>query len=406
MRRVNRLLSGTFTVLLLTSGLQAQFSFDQVEKSSPFGVEDRFEISSTPRYNRVEGLFLNLEAIYRPRVISDLHITGSAGWGFANDADKQFRGSFGVRKDFFTFERLSVGARVFRDLASEDDWQVGDVENSLAAFFFRDDYKDYYGRHGFKVFVEHVYQGLHTLRLEIGRHTYDALGRNTNWSVFGGDEDFPQNPTRPEVAIVEGDEIAVRLIAAFDWRDNPLFPMNGWSLEGIYEHTEEDFATDGLFITLRRYMQTFGNQRLVVRGRVGTRHGSAAAQHSMSLGGPGSLRGFANKEFIGNRLVLLNADYLFGGDVFRKLPLRKIPKLGGLLSSLSLGAFVDTGWAWSTDPGDGLFSGFDALQFNDLQTDVGLSMLLLDGVFRLNVAKRLDRAEDDFQITIRLLERL
>ncbi|MFQ5708387.1 MAG: hypothetical protein ACE5HO_13100, partial [bacterium] len=362
---------------------------------------------SKPHYNRVEGLFLNFGLRYRPLAIPRFQIYGDAGWGFENQTDKKFRFNVGTRKDFFEFNRLSIGAEVFKRLDSADNWLIGDVENSLAAFFLREDFKDYYGTEGFKFFVEQQFAGAHIFRLEVGRRTIDALRKNTNWSVFGGDRDFDNNPTRAPFQIGEGDETNIRVITAFDWRDNPLFPLTGWYFEGIYEHTSEDFDTDGLFLTLKRFQPSFGNQRIVFRTILGTRHGSLADQYITTIGGIGGLRGFDDKELslAGNRVFMFNANYLFGGDVLQRIPLTGIPYFGGFWSVLSLGIFVDTGWADVTDPGDGLFDGFGDLTFDNLKTDVGLSIMVLEGIFRMDVAKRTDRSNDDFRFTFRLLEK-
>ncbi len=82
--------------------------------------------------------------------------------------------------------------------------------------------------------------------------------------------------------------------------------------------------------------------------------------------------------------------------------MQRIPFFGAIWTALSLGVFVDTGWAWTTDDLDaGLFSGFGDL---DLQTNVGVSLLALEGVLRLDIAKRTDRSNDDYRITFRLLK--
>lgn len=384
----------------------AQFSYDKIEDVHGFELEKPLEFYWTPRYNRVEGLFLNWGVKVRPEAVPKLLLYGDAGWGFWNDSGKQFRFNAGVQKSFLEFNRLTFGADVFRKLGSEDGWLVGEVENSLAALFFREDYKDYYGLHGFRVYADHKFLGTHLLRLEIGRHTYDALERNINWSVFGGT--FPENPqivpTTPDTSfIAEGDEIGLKLIVAFDKRDNPVFPLTGWYIEGIYERTAEDFDTDGLFLTIKRYQQTFGNHRLLVRGMLGTRGGSVAEQHTIDLGGVGSLRGFDDKEFSGNRIAMLNANYLFGGDVLQKIPLQNVPVFGAFWTTLSLGLFLDTGFASFTDENAGLFDGFSDV-FDNFKTDIGFSLLVLEGVMRMDVAKRTDRGDDDFRVTFRLLE--
>jgi outer membrane protein assembly factor BamA len=320
----------------------------------------------------------------------------------------------GARQDFFEIKRLSFGAEIYKKIASADDWVVSELENSLAALLFREDYKDYYGAQGFKLYADHQFTGNHILRLEVGRQKYDALKRNIDWSVFKGD--FDPNPKRGDAIIAEGHETSIRFIAALDWRDNPVFPLNGWYLEGIFEKTFDDFDTDGLFLTVKRYQQTWGNQRLLLRGMVGSRRGDILTtaeggdvaaflieQYAIDLGGIGSLRGFDDKEFSGNRMVMLNANYLFGGELLQKIPLQRIPLFGNLWTTLSLALFVDTGFAWRAESNAGLLSGFD--DADNLKTDVGFSILVLEGVARFDVAKRTDRSRDDFRVTFRLLEK-
>ncbi len=379
----------------------SQFSYSKLADQDVGEFQRSIQPFTHPRYNRVEGLFLDGGVTIRPEQIPGLTADLEAGWGLSNETDQKFRFSAGIRKQFLDFDPLTLGAEVFRRVDSEDDWIAGDVENSLFSLLFREDYKDYYGVTGFRVFVDKKFAGSHTGRIEVSRRTYDALRRNVNWSVFKGN--FQENPARSLSTITEGSELSIKLIAALDWRDNPIFPMNGWYVQGIYEHTLEDFDTDGFFLTVQRYQQTFGSQRLILRGMAGSRTGSLAEQHSIDLGGIGSLRAFDDKEFGGNRMVMLNANYLFAGDLLQKVPLQNIPFLGAFWTTLSLGLFMDTGWADLSPVGDGLFSGFDNL---DLNTDFGVSLLVLEGVFRMDVARRTSstRGRDDYRITFRLLD--
>lgn len=392
-------------LLFLVNNAFSQFTFKKIQELESFGFEKPLAFYSNPHYNRVEGLFLNFGLKYTPLHIEKFQIYGEAGWGFDNQPHKQFRYIAGIRKDFFDIKRLTVGAEVFRRVESEDDWVISDVENSLAALFIREDFKDYYGTEGVRFFIDHKLGGQHILRFELSRITYDALKKNTNFSIFRFNEAFEENPARNNAIIAEGDEISFKFMVALDWRDNPIFPLQGWYIEGIYEHTEEDFDTEGVFLTIKRYQQMFGNQRFVIRTMLGSRQGSLFEQHIMELGGIGSLRGFDDKEFSGNRFFMLNFNYLFGGDILQKLPLKDAPLFKIFWPTLSMGIFLDTGWAWFTNPSDRLFEGFDQLQFDNLKTDIGLSILVLDGMFRLDIAKRTERSTDDFRITFRLFEK-
>lgn len=383
----------------------AQFHFKAIDDDAGFEFQKPIEFYTNPRFNRVEGPFAHGGLSFRPEMLRGFSTYIEAGWGFSNETDKQFRFGVGVREDFGDFERLSIGADVFRSVRSKDNWLVGDVENSVFAFLFGEDYQDYYGVHGGRIYADKKFAGNHNIRLELERRTYDNLKRNIDWSLFGGG--FQENPTIAilDSNLTEGDELGIRLIAALDWRDNPVFPINGWFFQGIYEHTADDFGTDGLFLMIKRFQQSWGNQRLLLRGLIGTRSGSLAPQNMMDLGGVGTLRGYDDKEFTGNRLLMLNANYLFSGDILQKIPLQNTPFFGSLWTALSLGLFFDTGWVGLADPDANFFGSFNAISF---KSDVGLSLLMLDGVFRIDFARRLNSSprKDDFRITFRLLEAL
>lgn len=405
MRRLLLFLSACLALQFQPARVMAQFSFEQIKDDADFEFEAPVSYFTNPRFNRVEGLFLNAGVQVHPVKIPRFQLHADFGIGFWNeDTDQKFRFNAGARKDFGDFNRSSIGLDVFRKLDSEDDWFVGEVENSIASFLFREDFKDYYGVTGFSFFVDHKINAMHTLRLEVGRRNYDVLKRNIDWSVFGGS--FDENPKRLDSAIADGNEISVKLIAVLDWRDNPVFPISGWYFQSIYEHTAEDFDTDGLFLTAKRYQPTVSNQRLVVRALLGSRTGSAAEQYTMDLGGLGSLRAFDDKELNGNRMFLLNANYLFGGGLLQRIPLQNLPFFGAFWTTLSAGVFIDTGWVDRVNVDDGLFSGFGGLTLDNLETDIGFSLLVLDGVLRMDVARRTnsDPGRDDYRITFRLLE--
>jgi outer membrane protein assembly factor BamA len=250
------------------------------------------------------------------------------------------------------------------------------------------------------------------LRLDVSAHHYETLQRNTDWSVFGGwhDKSYPLNPrTGQESAfgIQTGDEVAVKLIAAFDWRDNPIFPNTGWQAEGYFERTGNDFETNGLLLAVKRYQPTFSDQKLLIKVMFGSRTGSFAYQHLLNLGGLSSLRGYRDKEFTGNRLLFVNTTYVIGqtafGGFLRKLPLRYIP----LWEAVSLGFFAEAGYAWLADSQNadlGLFD-FGSFSPNDLRSDVGISLLVTEGLLRVDFAKRTDRGYDDWRVTFRILDK-
>lgn len=405
------------TLLYWPAESSAQFKFERIEEKFRFEPEKPLRFYTRSRYDRVQGVFLNLGLTVQPQKVEGLRIYGDLGYGFKNelrgakwyeigdDGNLRWRYRLGVRKDFFTLQRLSVGAEVFDVIETRDDWMISKVENALAAFLFREDFYDYYGVSGYRFFVDHRFLENHTLRAELRRQSYEQVKTNTNWSVFGGDKRFRPNPYNPDFPILPGDETSLALMGAFDWRDNPIFPLTGWYFEVMYEHTwnqvpaADNLSTDGLFLSIKRYQQTFGTQRLTARFMFGSRSGSLGAQHLMHMGGVGSLRGYRDKEFVGNRFVMLNANYFFGGALLQKVPLDLLP----FWETLTLGVFVDTGTAWFANREASLFD-MGGFGLDDLKTDLGVSMLLSEGLLRIDFARRLGDGDPKWRVTVRILE--
>lgn len=400
------LLAMTLSLTMLPAESQSQFTFEKVRPRFAFQTENQRSFYSRTRYNRIEGLFLNLGLKVRPKGATSWTLYGDVGYGFKNEKDRRWKYNLGVEKEVISPSALTVGARYFYDLYSQDNWIINPTENTVAALFSHNDYMDYVDRRGGMLFVDYKWQQLHTFRMEIARYEYRPLSvfPNTEWSLFNRDARFPLNP-HPGTLLpfLPGDETAVRLMAALDYRDNPVFPLVGWYFEGILEKTFTDFETTGLFLTVKRFQPTFGNQKLRVRLLFGSRSGSLAFQHLMSLGGIGNLRSYDHKEFIGNRLLYGTLYYNFGGDILQRLPLDFIP----FWETMTLGVFWDIGYAWIADPQDpdaGLFS-FGDFQLNDLKSDAGFSLVFTEGLMRLDFARRLDRSGAGWEVYFRILDK-
>ncbi len=406
---IQRTFMGFIAVLALLfwdHPLQAQFYFEKVKPRFEFQPENRKSFYSRSRYNRIEGLFLNLGLKVKPRGAESWTFYADGGYGFKNDPGRRWKYNFGFEKEVLSPSMLTIGARYFYDLYTLDQWIINITENSVAALFNHNDYMDYVDRKGGMLFVDYKLQQLHTLRFELLRYEYRPLSTtpNTQWSLFNRKKQFARNPyPAPAYLFQPGRETSLRFMAAFDFRDNPIFPLIGWYFEGILEKTFGDFNTTGLFLTLKRYQPTFGNQRLKVRLRFGSRSGSFAFQHLMSLGGLGNLRSYEHKEFIGNRLLYGTLYYSFGGDLLQRLPLDVIP----FWETLALGIFLDAGYAWfadAADPNAGLFSMGD-FSLNQIKTDAGFSLIFTEGLIRLDFARRLDKRDAAWEVYFRILDK-
>ena len=69
----------------------AQFFFDKVEAVGDFDFEKPIGFYTNPRFNRIEGLFANVGAKFRPKSLSGLQFYADVGLGFWNDSGKRFR---------------------------------------------------------------------------------------------------------------------------------------------------------------------------------------------------------------------------------------------------------------------------------------------------------------------------
>ena len=410
--------SGSLVLLLvLTQSAVAQFKLERVPNNFGYDLPQKFSLSTNTHFNRVEGFTPNLGLKYQPHpeaktgFAAGLSLYGDFGYGFKNEKEKRPRWNLGLQKDFATPNRLTFGLEYFNKVETNDRWIVSEFENSLAGIFQHEDFMDFYSRKGGRGFLDYGLAEVHTLRLEVSRHRYESLRRNANWSLFGGNKTYPLNP-RPHRGVVygigAGDELSVKLVSALDWRDNPVFPNVGWLIENTFERTGNDFSTNGVFLTVKRYQPTLDDQKLVGKFMFGSRTGSFAYQHLLALGGLTSLRGYNEKEFLGNRLLFANVNYVIGQRAFGGL-LQKFPLINKLpfWQLISLGVFAETGYAWFADPRDpdaGLFD-FGQFGFNDLRSDVGFSLLVTEGILRVDFAKRTDRGADDWRVTFRILDK-
>ncbi len=393
-------------ILLSASAAFGQFSFQKTKTLFSFEPPKTLTYNTFPRFNRVEGIALNAVVTLRPKSVKDLSLRTEIGWGFKNEPSQRLFWDAGVEYDFFLPARLTLGARAFDEIFTNDDWSISRMENSLQALFAHRDYMDYVGREGVQVYLDYKLAEVHTVRIEYSDYDYNVLSTspNTDWSLFSfaTDRTFAPNPTPyPVSAFAPGREGMIQLAAEFDFRDNPLFPISGWLVDAVFQKTFRDFETNGLFLTVKYFRPTFANQRLKTKLLFGSRTGSTAFQHLLTVGGIGTMRGYGFKEFVGNRMLFGTVQYQFGGDVLQRLPLGFIP----FWDTLTLGAFVDFGYAWMAQGSGeaGLLRFGDNFSITDLRSNFGFSLNIAEGLLSLETARRTDVSGADWNVFFRVL---
>jgi cytoskeletal protein CcmA (bactofilin family) len=343
-------------------------------------------------FNRVEGFSLGVGS--RKNLFWDgevaLSLYGQVGYAFKAHRWRAMLG--GTRQFPFPNNQLmEIGAEIFTLTDTKDDWVIGRTENDLAAFFVHRDYRDYYDREGFSVYAGHYMNGsvgsAH-LRIQYLSERHSSMRNRTDWALFVRDRSYRENPL-----INEGELRAIRIGLNASTVGEISRRSAGWSLLATAELSSPglggDFNYNQYVLDIRRFQPVSQYDNVNIRMRVGSAEGDLPVQRSFELGGLGTLPAYRYKEFGGNRMFLVNTEYVLKGGVLDQLAF--FPS--GLFRGLSLLLFLDTGWVGIADESGSLFEGFDDLSVRNLNTSLGVGVGSRGGSWRLGFSWRTDRAE-------------
>ena len=237
------------------------------------------------------------------------------------------------------------------------------------------DFRDYYQRVGWSAYTTHNVGGVLQLTGRYQWDEFESLEQNVDWGIFAGRlgrVTFRPNPTVPDQQIR-----SLRSDVQLDTRDRRSDPRRGWFANALFERAGGFLGGDARFkrylADVRRYQPLGPGSRADLHLRVGTAKGRLSRPYLYSLGGYGSLRGYQFKEFTGDRMVLINAEYWV--DAERQWH-ADVP-----VDDLHLGAFVDAGSTWFADDADDPFDQVGQLlgaasrdSVPEWQTNVGLAL--------------------------------
>lgn len=342
------------------------------------------------RYNRVEGNFLGIQLPKGNDYAwnsNRLQFRGELGYGFAS---KTWRYRVLVQLMLTSDFRFSIGGELYDLTETEDAWLLPTIENTLAAFFLKKDFFDYYRRKGFGVFA--AYQLSPQTRLEVTyrQDAHSNLPKVTNWALFRNDHDFRSNP-----AVDEGDVRSVAVVFHIDTRDDAQAPEHGWWINARGElfgrFIGGDYAFERYILDVRRYQPISRHESVDFRLRVGTSRGALPLQYWFDLGGISTLPGYDFKAFTGNRMLLGNVEYRTAGEaLFGDLP---------VLEAMDMVLFSNGGWAWLASQDSPLR--FDRFELSALRVDAGFALASGSGDVRLNFAHPL-RGDGGWNVSLRI----
>ncbi len=348
------------------------------------------------RYNRVEGLFLGVK-LARPDWFDKgdpwFNLFGHIGYGFAG---KRACYQIGIERSFFGKYGPILGVEAHDITETEDEWIMPAFENSLAALFIKEDFNDFYRREGYAAYLTHHISEYLTLTGEYRKDKHLTLDRNTNWSIFGGDKKFRENPQ-----ITEIDYKSVVADLTLDTRNSRKYPDKGWLINVRGEFAGDEVKNENenferFIVEVRRYQPMGFGENLDFRFRGGTSTGDVPTHLKYDLGGFSTLRGYNFKEFENeNRMLLGNIEYRIYGE---RNPLDRV--LG--IHDLNLILFADAGFLWSVPETYKAKQGFTDVDWDDFKTALGFAISNDEGNVRVNFAKRLDKKNQPFVVTFRI----
>ena len=362
---------------------KSTFEDEEDEYSDP---EHEPDVDARLSYNKVDGFFLGLTIPkkLKKEFLPKVTLHGFGGYGFSN---KRWQYNVELDKWFFKENILEFGIEIHGITDTEDNWIIQNEENSLAAFFLHEDFRDYFYRRGVGAHISQEFASCFKLKLKYLVDDYAATENNTNWALFGGNKDFTPNFN----FLGEGMNIREGLMRSLDLTSAlKLFGGNlimtasaekagGDEIGGDFEFTRFIFETRG-------YFDIDSFEGLNFRLKLGSSQDDLPYQKYFTLGGISTLRGFSHKEFYGKQMALLNLEY--------RLFSEKRPSKLWLLKLFQFAIFTDIG---STHPD--IFKDFDIDYYKN---DVGLAIMTKSAEARLDIARRTDTGYKPWVLTFRI----
>jgi hypothetical protein len=296
----------TYVPAELEPGLAAGFDL-------PFGRTDLLVATHGP-YNRVEGLPVAVGPRIRfggayPTTARAIVIVRTAR---ASELEPR-RIGYDLRAEQVAAPAagVAVGARLYSEIASIEDWTLSDREAALAAFVLHRDYRDYYQRRGWSVYGRLARPGVpYTVQLEYRDEEHVSRAAANPLTILDN-----RGPWRPQPVIAEGTLRSVGVSTHYDTRNEDRDPSAGWRIRaelerGLGSGSATRAASPGIapgapgdflaaHVDLRRYARLTPYSRLAVRvlgaGSLDARPLPPQRQHV--LGGEGSLPGYRLLEF-------------------------------------------------------------------------------------------------------------
>lgn len=321
-------------------------------------------------YQRVDGLVLSLIPEHLGTADFEMSARGTLAYGFESE---RWSASLALLQPLVPGNRLWLRLFGTSGTSFAPRTGIGDTENSLAAVFFREDYRDWYRREGAAASL--VAAAPDWLRVELGLRSEDheSLGNTATWSVRHGQ-------FRPNLPVADG---TLRSVFAGLRLGTPLSYLElDWERAGE-DVLGGDFRYSLAEATLRSRLPVGAGQHLDLRLTGGANLlGELPLQRRYLMGGFGTVRGYDYQSL----LVPATAGSapLYGGE---RMLLANLEYRVGIMDELGLFALYDAGMAWADRDAE--------VRLDDLKDSAGLGIGFdsEEADLRLNIMRTLDGSE-------------
>jgi outer membrane protein assembly factor BamA len=307
------------------------------------------------------------ETVFDPAGFNHTYIAGYLSYKFGRDHAGY---SIGFERPFLTDQHLFIGAELHDQTASDDEWRLSPMEQSLAAAGFKASARDYYQQCGYQLNASVQFGAGHEVLAAWRDERQETLANTSDFSVFRRDQTYrPNQPAEPGRLHV--------LVFGYTWESRGLRDQSragryerhqmadsfgswggegpGWRIEWTSEIAAPgalggDFDYRRHVLNVRRYNRFSPRHTLNLRAIAGIGEGTLPPQQLLAIGGIGSVPGYGFKEAIGDRMVLLNVEYKYrldrgihplilydAGRVFRPASLSRDDWMQALGTGLELG---------------------------------------------------------------------
>ena len=279
-------------------------------------------------FNRVEGFRLGVRADVA-RVAPILGLRGAYSYGFS---DKRAKYSVGFSLYTSPARILGFSGDAYRDIDHRPDaGSYGPLFNSMTSLLVKNDYRDYFGREGWRAGV--LFSPAHRLGAELAfvSEQHRSVDQVTDYSFFNRNGSYRPNPPVQEGKLRS-------LVFSLRWGEDPV-PLNlilRDALEISVEHTAPSLSGSQFRYTRYEVTGSFSvptsgegfllRPQIAVRVAAGTSAGDLPSQRWFSLEssssgfGPfGVMRGMRVKEFSGVGYVAVNLEQNFRSIPFLAL---------------------------------------------------------------------------------------